>query len=128
MAALIYANKMYPNNEKIIVFVGLGIYKQEENTDFYNGLIGGASEYLTIMRSGSQDKLFKLYIDELEAANKLGLKGGDAYYINEPLNVNIGSSLDTSPENIQKLEGFANWVILKKKPELMTLIKRLTKY
>ncbi len=126
MAALIHANSMYPKNEKIIVFIGLGLYKQKKETDFYNGLISGLYEYMTMMRSGSPDKLFNLYLDVLVSSHQLGLKANDEYYINVPVDFNIGNSLDTSPENIRHLESIADSIIINQKPKLLPLINRLS--
>jgi patatin-like phospholipase/acyl hydrolase len=126
IAALIHANIMYPKNPKIIVFIGLGLYKQKKETDFYNGLIGGAGQYMTMIRSGSPDKLFNLYVDILEDNHRLGLRTGSAYYINVPVNFSIGNSLDTSPEHILHIESIADSIIASQKYELLEIVKRLT--
>jgi hypothetical protein len=126
IAALIHANIMYPHNPKIIVFVGLGLYKQKKETDFYNGLIGGAQQYMTMIRSGSPDKLFNLYVNVLEANHRLGLSKGSVHYINVPVDFSIGNSLDTSPDHLLHIENIADSIIASQRYELLELVGKLT--
>src|SRR6185437_14545803 len=126
LAAYLYADNLYPKNEKILVFLGMGLdekSRKKDIPDYYEGLLGGITQYYDM--GWSNDKLFKYYFTELGSFNSPGVPNTDLYFIDEVLEEHIGNSMDITKENLWALQAAGNSIIKKQRKQLMTLIGKL---
>lgn len=126
VAAYLYADKLYPKNEKILVFLGMGLDekpRKHDIPDYYEGLLGGITQYYDM--GWSDDKLFKYFFTELGSFNAEGEPNTDLYFIDEVLEEQIGNGMDISKENLWALQAAGNSIIKKQRKQLMTLIEKL---
>ena len=110
--AFLYAEKLYPKNKKIVVFLGMGLdekNKKVEMTDYYYGLLGGINEYYEM--GVSNDKLFKYFFTELSSLNAPGEAKTELFYIDDIIQTPVANTVDISKENISALQAEGNLII-----------------
>ncbi|MCW5589488.1 MAG: patatin-like phospholipase family protein [Legionellales bacterium] len=124
MSALIYANKLYPKNPKILVFVGLGYEKPHATQHKDYGLLASLKDYIAMIFR-NHNELLHLYIEELGENQLLGLSKQNIFYLDYKFPVGIGNPLDASQHNINGLRKTALTFIKENNKQLKNLIKSL---
>lgn len=123
VAALQYANVLYPHHKKILVFLGIGLDELREKkheSHYFNGVFGALMEYYNM--TWSHDKLLKLFMKQLQQSHAFGLS--QLFFIEEDL-IAAGSITSSAHETITSLEKTGDTIVLRYKPQLMQLISQL---
>ncbi len=129
IATLLYADSLYPENEKIIVFLGLGLDQKEHKSQFITPhlhIVDRLNMYYDMR--WAHDKLLLSYLDTFGKLNIFGLSQKRVFFIDEILDSGYGNELMPSKNNITYFKMIGNKIITTHKKELDNLIELLTSH
>lgn len=125
VAALQYANELYPYHQKTLVFLGMGLDQERPilpARSYFNGLLQAAIEYYNM--TWSHDKLLKLFLTSLQQSHSFGLT--HLFFIEEKNIAISDSTTSPSPESMATLLSVGDAIVNDHQQQLQQLATQLT--